>query len=102
MARSVAGRARPAIPRPPDGSPGSADEGGAVVRRGVGDGLDGGRRRLHVEQVADALERLDAARLTRLRAELATDARHPDPQVLEVVAVFRAPDLGQQLGVEDD
>ena len=59
-------------------------------------------RRLDVEQVADPLERLDPARLARLGTELAADPRHPDPQVLEVVAVLRAPDLGQELGVEDD
>src|SRR3954468_1794734 len=57
---------------------------------------------LDVEQVADALEGPDAAGLARLRAKLATDPRHPDTEVLEVVAVLRAPDLGQELGVEDD
>ena len=57
---------------------------------------------VHVEQVPDALERLDDRPARRLGAELAADARDPDPQVLEVVAVLRAPDLGQQLGVEDD
>src|SRR4029078_6908346 len=55
-----------------------------------------------VEQVADALEGLDPAGLTGLGAELPADPRHPDPQVLEIVAVLRAPDLGQELGVEDD
>ena len=57
---------------------------------------------LDVEQVADALERPDAAGLARRGAELAADAAHPDAQVLQVVAVLRAPDLGQELGVEDD
>ena len=33
---------------------------------------------------------------------LRRDARDPDAQVLEVVAVFGAPDLGQQLRVEHD
>ena len=37
-----------------------------------------------------------------LGAELAADPRDPDPQVLEIVAVFRSPDLGQQLRVEHD
>ena len=64
--------------------------------------VSGGTRRLDVEQVADPLERLDPAGLARLRAELAADARDPDAQVLEVVAVLGAPDLGQELGVEDD
>ena len=40
--------------------------------------------------------------LARLRAQLAADAADPDPQVLEVVAVLGAPDLGQQLGVQHD
>src|SRR3546814_11547679 len=48
------------------------------------------------------LEGLDPARFAGLRAELAAYARHPDPQVLEVVAVFRTPDLRQELGVEHD
>ena len=69
---------------------------------GLGRDRLGRRRRLDVEQVADALERLDPAGLAGLGAELAADARHPDPQVLEVVAVLRAPDLGQELGVQDD
>ena len=59
-------------------------------------------RALDIEQVADALEGPDPARLARRGAELAADAATPDPQVLEVVAVLRAPDLGQELGVQDD
>ena len=61
-----------------------------------------GERVADVEQVADALERPDAAGLAGRRAELAADARHPDAEVAEVLAVFGAPDLGQQLAVEDD
>src|SRR5438477_2943190 len=59
-------------------------------------------RAVDVEEVADALERPDPARLTRGCAELAPDAAHPDAQVLEIVAVLRAPDLGQELRVQDD
>ncbi len=54
------------------------------------------------EHVADALERLDRTGLTRRGAELAADAADPDAQVLQVVPVFRSPNLGQQLGVQDD
>ena len=36
------------------------------------------------------------------RAELPSDAADPDPQVLQVVSILRAPDLGQELAVEDD
>ena len=68
---------------------------GNVLRAAAGGALD-------VEQVADALECPDPAGLAGLRTQLAADATDPDPQVLEVVAVFRSPDLGQELGVEDD
>src|SRR5439155_15022773 len=59
-------------------------------------------RRLHVEDVADALEGLDRARLARRGAELAAYAADPHAQVLKVVAVLRAPDLAQELRVEHD
>src|SRR3990172_2873536 len=61
-----------------------------------------GRRRFDVEQGADPLEGLDPAGLARLRAQLAANARDPDAEVLEVVSILGAPDLGQQLGVEHD
>src|SRR4051812_6864587 len=57
---------------------------------------------LDVEEVADALEGPDAARLARLRAELPAHPRHPHPQVLEIVAVLGSPHLREELGVEDD
>ena len=83
--------------------PASADERGILGAFGDDRGVGfAGARRIDIEQVADALEGLDPAGLAGLGAELAADARDPDPQVLEVVAVLRAPDLGQQLGVEDD
>src|SRR5438105_9047313 len=59
-------------------------------------------RRVDVEEVADALEGPDPARLARRGAELATDAADPDAEVLEIVAVFRTPDLREELGVEHD
>src|SRR6185503_4764915 len=65
--------------------------------RGIDDRLGSCRLRdgrLDVEQIADPLERLDPARLAGLGAELAPDARDPDAQVLQVIAVLRAPDLG--------
>jgi hypothetical protein len=58
-------------------------------------------RRLDVEQVSDSLESLDAAGLAGLGPELSPDATHPDPQVLEVVAILRAPDLGQEFRVKN-
>src|SRR4029079_3071552 len=64
--------------------------------------LLGGGRAIDIEQVADALERPDSAGLARGRAQLASDARHPHAQGLEVVAVLRAPDLGQELRVHGD
>src|SRR6185369_9335013 len=54
------------------------------------------------EEIADPLERPDPARLARLRAELPADPADPDPEVLEIVAILRAPDLRQELGVQDD
>src|SRR5262249_50680845 len=72
-----------------------------VRRRALGGPAATGRG-LDIEEGAGALERPDPARLARLRAELAAYPRDPHPQVLEIVAVLRAPDLGQQLGVEDD
>src|SRR6185295_11649937 len=45
-----------------------------------------------VEEIADPLERPDPARLARLRAELPADTADPDPEVLEIVAILRAPD----------
>src|SRR4051812_2686417 len=80
---------------------GLSDEGGPLLGGDRRDRL-GRDRRLDVEQIADALERLDASGLSGLRAELPAHARHPDPQVLEVVAVLRTPDLRQELGMEDD
>src|SRR5687767_7230409 len=59
-------------------------------------------RPLDVEEVADALECLDPARLARLCAELPADSADPYPEVLEIVSVFGPPNLRQQLGVEDD
>src|SRR5215218_5175792 len=53
-----------------------------------------------LEQIPDALESLDNCWRGRCVFELRPQARDPDPQVLQVVAVFRAPDLRQELGVE--
>src|SRR3954469_14219180 len=61
-----------------------------------------GRGALDIEQVADALERPDPARLARRGAELPADSADPDSQVLQVVAVLGTPDLRQELRVEDD
>src|SRR5512136_2468438 len=55
----------------------------------VGVGVGG----FDVEQVADPLEGLDPARLARLGPELASNPADPDPQVVQVVAVFGPPDL---------
>src|SRR6476659_7242775 len=97
----LAGAAGPPARRGP-GVPGSADEGGALV--GYWLRLHGlrWRRRFDVEQIADPLERPDPTRLARLGAELAAHARHPDTEVLEVIAVLGPPHLGEELGMEDD
>ena len=79
--------------------------GGRLVRKrgsGVGGSFDGGGATVHVEQVANSLERPDAARLAGLRPELAPDAADPDTEVLEVVAVLGPPHLREQLRMQDD
>src|SRR5438046_3072448 len=51
--------------------------------------------RLDIEEIADALKRPDSAGLARLGAQLTANTRYPDPQVLEIVAIFGPPDLCQ-------
>src|SRR5258706_6289160 len=83
-------------------APGLSDEGGLLAHRDVGRAFALVLRALDVEEVADSLEGPDSAGLARRRAELAANAADPDPQVLQVVAGLRPPDLRQQLGMEDD
>src|SRR4051794_6347484 len=77
--------------------------------RGRGLGFAARASRLHprqlllgVERVAEPLDRPDRALFPRRDAELAPELPDPEPQVRDLVAVLGAPDVGEDLVVEQD